>query len=220
MDESLDDAVVDDIALGIVPRQRRGVEAREKLFQAAMREFEIRGVAGSRVENIVAEVGISWGSFFRYFPRKEDVLLFGAAKHFREYMRPAYDAGMKDPERSTLEVALDLFSEMTQPRFAPRIHAAMMDETVRHPARFAAILGEGELPIIRLFAGLIKEGQRRGEVRSEVDPFEAAIVIGAGVMFSTTRVLDAVADGHLPASEIGGVARRAMDLVWVGLGAR
>ena len=132
MDESLDDAVVDDIALGIVPRQRRGVEAREKLFQAAMREFEIRGVAGSRVENIVAEVGISWGSFFRYFPRKEDVLLFGAAKHFREHLRPTYEAGIKDPGRDTLSVARELFDQMTQPRFAPRLHAAMMDLSLIH----------------------------------------------------------------------------------------
>jgi TetR/AcrR family fatty acid metabolism transcriptional regulator len=218
LEKSLNDAMVGDIALGTVPMQKRGFEARERLFEAAMREFEARGVAGSRVENIVSEVNTSWGSFFRYFPRKEDVLLYAATKHFREHMQPAYEAGINDPAQSTLDVARTLFSEMTRPRYAPRIHAAMLDETVRHPVRFAAILGEGDLPLIRMFAGVVEEGQRRGEVRADADPFEAAIVVGAGVMFSTTRVLDAVADGHLPATEIEAVARRSLDLIWVGLG--
>ena len=218
MKSSVDPAEVEGVALGIVPAQKRGVEARRRLFDAAMAEFAERGVKGSRVENIIAEAGTSWGTFFRYFPRKEDVLLLGAAEHFREHVWPAYENGVKDPDRTMRSVAHAVFAELTEPRYAPRLHAAMIDETVRNPARFAAVLGEGELPIIFLLSDLIQEGQRRGEVRTELNPFEAAVVIGAGVMFSTTRVLDAVADGLLPPAEIGAVAQRAFDLIWTGLG--
>lgn len=217
MEGSPHSAEVDEVALGTVPSQKRGILARERIFEAAMSEFETRGVQGSRVENIVAEAGTSWGTFFRYFPRKEDVLLFGAARHFARYVRPACESAMADPERSIPSVAHEVFAELTEPRYEPRLHAAMIDETVRHPARFAAILDQGDLPIIELFSGLILEGQRRKEIRPEVDPFEAAVVTVAGVMFSTTRVLGAVADGHLPSSEIGRVAGRALNLVWVGL---
>jgi len=209
---------IDGFSLGIEPTQKRGVEARDRLFDAAMEEFEARGIQGSRVENIVAEAGTSWGTFFRYFPRKEDVLLFAAARHFRTYLRPVYEAGLGDPDRTMWNVARELFSQMMVPRYSPSVHAAMIDETVRHPARFAAILDEGELPIIALVTGLLEEGQRRGEIRTDVDAFEAAIVIGAGVMFSTTRVIGAVAEGQLPGSEIEAVAGRAFDLVWTGLG--
>lgn len=209
---------IDGFSLGIEPTQKRGVEARDRLFAAAMEEFEVRGIQGSRVENIVAEAGTSWGTFFRYFPRKEDVLLFASALHFRSYLKPAYDAGLNDPDRTMWSVARELFSQMMVPRYSPSVHAAMIDETVRHPARFAAILGEGDLPIIALVTNLIEEGQRRGEIRTDVHAFESAIVMGAGVMFSTTRVLGAVADGHLPGSEIEAVAGRALDLVWTGLG--
>ena len=106
---------------------------------------------------------------------------------------------------------------MMEPRLDPRLHAEVIAETVRNPARFAAILDEGELPIILLVADLISEGQARGEIRPEVDPLESALVTGAGVMFSTTRVLPAVADGDLPPSEITAVAMRAFDVVWDGI---
>lgn len=214
----METALIDGFSLGIEPTQKRGVEARERLFAAAMNEFEVRGIQGSRVENIVAEAGTSWGTFFRYFPRKEDVLLFASADHFRSYLRPVYEDGLNDPEGTMWGVARELFSQMMVPRYSPSIHAAMIDETVRHPARFAAILDEGDLPIIMLVTNLIEEGQRRGEIRTDVNAFESAIVIGAGVMFSTTRVLGAVAQGQLPGSEIEAVAGRAFDLVWTGLG--
>lgn len=210
--------IIDGVSLGIEPMQKRGIEARNRLFDAAMDEFEAQGIEGSRVENIVAAAGASWGTFFRYFPRKEDVLLYAAADHFRKYLRPAYESGRHDPDRTMREVAAELFTQMMVPRYSPSVHAAMLDQTVRHPARFAAILGEGDLPIIVLVTDLIQEGQRRGEIRDDVDAFESAIVIGAGVMFSTTRVLGAVALGKLPVTEIDAIAGRAFDLVWVGLG--
>ena len=211
-------AVIDGVGLGVEPTQKRGIAARDRLFAAAIEEFEAEGIEGSRVEKIVAAAGTSWGTFFRYFPRKEDVLLFAAADHFRRYLRPVYEAGREDPDRSMREVARELFAQMMEPRYSPSLHAAILDETVRYPARFAAILDQGPLPIIMLITDLLEEGQRRGEIRGDVDALESAIVIGAGVMFSTTRVLGAVAEGHLPASEIGAVAGRAFDLVWVGLG--
>ena len=36
---------------------------------------------------MIADAGVSWATFFRYFPRKEDVLIELAARHFREQVR-------------------------------------------------------------------------------------------------------------------------------------
>lgn len=217
MATEVDSATIDGIGLGVVPAQKRGLEVRDRLFAAAMDEFAERGVSGSRVENIVAEAGTSWGTFFRYFPRKEDVLLYAAAELFRQHVRPTYASGLDQSKKTMREVTAEVFAQMMVPRGDPRLHAEMIAETVRHAPRFAAILDEGELPIILLVTNLIDEAQRRGEVRAEADAFECAVVLGAGVMFSTTRVLRAVADGHLPGSEIAAIAQRAFDLVWDGL---
>ncbi|HEU4599767.1 MAG TPA: TetR family transcriptional regulator, partial [Solirubrobacterales bacterium] len=67
------------------PKQARGVEKRERLYAAALARFERDGVAETRVEDVIADVEVSWATFFRYFPRKEDVLIEAIARHFREH---------------------------------------------------------------------------------------------------------------------------------------
>ena len=45
-----------------------------------MAEYCRVGLDAARVEDIVAAAGVSWGTFFHYFPAKEDVLLDAAAE--------------------------------------------------------------------------------------------------------------------------------------------
>ena len=68
-----------------VPRQRRAVATRRRLYEAAMAEYAKVGLDVARVEDIVAAAGVSWGTFFHYFPAKEDVLLDAAAEVCRAY---------------------------------------------------------------------------------------------------------------------------------------
>lgn len=212
-----DPAEIDGIAIGAVPTQRRSVASRQKLFEIAMRRFEEDGVRATRIEDIVGEAGVAWGTFFHYFPRKEDLLLFAAAEHFRAYVRPAFEEGIAQPDWSARLVTREVLAQVMIPRYSPSLHAEILAEMVRHPPRFVAILGEGDLPIIVLISRLLAEGQERGEVRADVDPFEAAVVIGAGVLFSNNRILHAVAAGHLPGDEIAAMADRALDIAWAGV---
>lgn len=212
-------AALGGIGLGATPKQRRGFEVRQRLFDAAMHEFEAQGVEGSRVESIVAAAGTSWGTFFRYYPRKEDVLLHAAALHMHDHVFPAYEAGLADPERSVRSVAREFFVLLTTPRRSARLHAEMIAETVRYPVRFAAFLGEGEQPIVAIMANLVRLGVERGEIRDDVSPLTCATVLGASVIFSTAQVLRAVSAGQLPGSEIVAVAEQAFEVAWSGVGA-
>ena len=72
-------------AAGPTPRQRRAVATRRRLYEAAMAEYAQVGLEAARVEDIVAAAGVSWGTFFHYFPAKEDVLLDAAAEICRAY---------------------------------------------------------------------------------------------------------------------------------------
>src|SRR5580658_10884629 len=67
------------------PRQRRAVATRQRLYEAAMAEYSRVGLDQARVEDIVAAAGVSWGTFFHYFPAKDDVLLDAAAQVSRSY---------------------------------------------------------------------------------------------------------------------------------------
>jgi AcrR family transcriptional regulator len=56
-------------------RARKKAETRRALQQQALRMFLSKGYEATTVEEIAAAAGVSHMTFFRYFPRKEDVVL-------------------------------------------------------------------------------------------------------------------------------------------------
>src|SRR5271170_3549381 len=55
-------------------RERRRVETRERLYQAALHLFAQRGYLETTVEDITEAADVGKGTFFNYFPTKEHVL--------------------------------------------------------------------------------------------------------------------------------------------------
>lgn len=56
-------------------RERTRQVMRDEVAAVAMRLFDEQGFAGTTVEQITAEAGVSRATFFRYFGTKEDVVL-------------------------------------------------------------------------------------------------------------------------------------------------
>jgi len=214
---SADPAAVGGIGLGTVPTQRRAVEMRERLYAAALDEFETETVVASRVERVVERVGTSWGTFFRYFPRKEDVLILAGVRHYREHVRPVVEDGMGDAGQPRGDIARAAFAALVRPTRSPRLHAEILYETARFPLRFAAMLDEGERPLIALFTALMADAQQRGEVRSDVPAPICATVLTSGVIFSSVQMLLAVDRGQLPATGLPAIADLAFEASWTGL---
>jgi AcrR family transcriptional regulator len=178
-----------------------------------MVRFERYGVEGTRVEDVVDDAEVSWATFFRYFPRKEDVRIEAIARHFREQGLPLVERARADRRtraRKTIErllVALLSADEMTQP-----LHNQAFIEVFSNPARFAVMVDNGHpAPLIGLIAELLDEGRNRGEVRARLDPGLAALTVTAGAMFPAVQ---AAAAGAEPGLSIG----PALDLLWAGIG--
>lgn len=217
MTKRKDPASVAGVGIGAVPKQARGIAVRDRLLDAAVEEFMEQGVEDSRVERIVESAGTSWGTFFRYFPRKEDVYLVEAARQFRAHVKPVYEKALADdtiPIETTLR---SLSNQMIQPRHSPRFHSEMISEVVQHPIRLAAIIGEGEVPFAALITHLIQIGQERGEVRADVPAPVCGMVMAAGIMFSSSFALSGMADGNLTESQVEGINAQTFDLTWSGL---
>lgn len=63
-------------------REQQREATRRRLFEAALEVFRRDGLENARIEDVVARVGVSRGSFYFHFPAKEDVLAL-AYQHAR-----------------------------------------------------------------------------------------------------------------------------------------
>jgi AcrR family transcriptional regulator len=196
------------------PTQTRGAEKRDRIYRAALARFESEGVGATRIEDVIADAGVSWATFFRYFPRKEDVLIEMAARHFRERVRPEAGAGATGGGIEARAAVEQIFTGLLEAaEVSPALHSAALLEVFANPARFAAIVDDGHpQPLVGLVAELLARAQADGELRPGLDPAAAALTVVAGALFPAAQ---AAALGADPGIAVNG----ALDLLWEGLGA-
>jgi AcrR family transcriptional regulator len=194
------------------PTQARGVEKRDRLYRAALARFRADGVATTRVEDVIADVGVSWATFFRYFPRKEDVLIEAAARHFREQVLPVATGGANDRRLRLRTVTERTFAALLEAaELTPSLHSEALLEVFAYPDRFAALVDiDQQQPMVGVVAKLLAEGQERGEVRGDVDAGAAALTVVAGVSFPGVQAISAGIDP-------GPTVSAALDILWAGL---
>jgi AcrR family transcriptional regulator len=166
------------------PQQERGKEKRRRVYEAAVHAFAEHGFDEARVEDIVAEADVSWGTFFRYFPRKEDVLLELGVNHYLTNVRPMAEAGLEHSARDGVHAMLVAMLSSDMPS---HLHGAMLREITATPVRWAALLGDDQPVWLVLAARIIETGQERGEVRDDVDALTLAAVVSAAGLFPAVQ---------------------------------
>jgi AcrR family transcriptional regulator len=204
--------------IGAKPQQKRSRESRERFYEATLRRFAADGVEDARVQDIVADAGGSWGAYHHYFPRKEDVLLERAAREIRDRLRPMADAAIADKRVSVRRTVEEIFIAAMSSELPRVVHGAVLRELTAHPLRFAAMLEEGELPLVGVIGMLLAAGQERGEVRADADPYSLGAVLTGGSMFPVIQTafgpvmpgLEGVVQPPDPADAI----RRTFAITW------
>jgi AcrR family transcriptional regulator len=196
------------------PTQARGAEKRDRIYRAAITRYVADGLAATRVEDVIADADVSWATFFRYFPRKEDVLIEMAARHFRDHVRTVAEEGLSDRRLSVRTVSERTFAALLGAvEVSDPVHNEAVLEVFARPARFAALVDNGHpQPMVGLVTELLSEAQLRGELRPEIDTGAAALVVVAGSLLPGAQAAAAGIDPSGPVSS-------ALELIWEGLAA-
>jgi AcrR family transcriptional regulator len=155
-------------------RERRTAETREKLFRAALDSFAKKGFAETTVEDITEAADVGKGTFFNYFPSKDHILLaFG------------------EMQLAKLEAAVAEFRQSGEPiaEFLRSLGVRMTQEPVRNPGVIRTLLQAYlsttavreemtglQKRIQGLHTELIRIGQERGEIRSDLPAVEISNV--------------------------------------------
>lgn len=173
------------------PRQQRAVETHRRVYDAALNEYERVGLDAARVEDIVAAAGVGWGTFFRHFPRKEDVLVEAAADMARTFAVSArYGLERGDPVLRVIAGSIPR-AGLAGLSERPALHAAILRELDAHPEHFAAYLAEqGQPSMIDTMTEILEEGQQRGEVRTDYPPQAIAQITMAAISAAHRQDVD------------------------------
>jgi TetR/AcrR family transcriptional repressor of uid operon len=196
------------------PTQARGFEKRDRIYEAAIARFRADGVAATTVDDVIADADVSWATFFRYFPRKGDVLIEAAARHFRDHVRPSARAALADRRLKISTVIERLLVSLLRPADLPQsLHGAALLEIFANPDRFAALVGEGHAQVVPgLVEEILAEGQKRGEVRGDLDTAVAALTVVAGTALIGAQAVAIGIDSREP-------VKTSLEISWRGIAA-
>jgi AcrR family transcriptional regulator len=191
-----------------MPRPSRDGE----IMAAALAEFAERGYDGTRIRHIARRAGVSDAALYAHHGSKEELALALFRIHIGRYAQALEEVagrvgdGVQERVRLLALRSLDAFAR------EPDAVAFVMT----HQARFIHVL-PADFPFpIRIAERLVREGQKRGEVRGGPVRLLAALVFGC-VLQPIRTVLEAPA-GTI---ELGSAAARAAiaDAAWAAVAA-
>jgi AcrR family transcriptional regulator len=164
-------------------RAERPEASREQLIAAAIDCFARLGYQGTSIDRIARDVGVTKGAVYYHFRDKEE-LLFEAVKdrvggferQVLDEVGPAQDAFEK--LRHVVDACFFHATVSNHRRFIITLMVEALDTNPRLSAEFRNILRR-----MRAFlANVVRRGQQRGTLRTDVSPEAAAAVIAAGII--------------------------------------
>jgi TetR/AcrR family transcriptional regulator, transcriptional repressor for nem operon len=154
---------------------------RNKLIESGMHTVHERGFATVGLREITAIAGVAQGSFTNHFASKDE---FGVAvlDHYFDGIRAVIANALSDPSRKPVDRLRAYFDtitglfEATDWRYGclagnMALEASEHSETIR--ARLREIFAEWTAP----FAQVIREAQRAGDIRCNLDADEAGAAL-------------------------------------------
>jgi TetR/AcrR family fatty acid metabolism transcriptional regulator len=187
-------------------------QRRAALLGAAVRVFARKGFHGARVGDVASEAGVAHGLVYHYFSSKDELL----ETIFRETWA-ALLAAMREVEESDdaareqlRKVGAIVIRTWTRD---PDLVRVLVNEVTRGPQlqQEIAEIRQAFQAIERIVAA----GQRRGELREELDPRLAAVVFYGAL----EEILTGWLLGELPGGEadVAEAERAVVDIVCGGL---
>ncbi len=143
-------------------RERRKLEVRTRILEAAVTEFDRVGFTATKVSTICEKADIAHKTFFNHFPTKQDLLREIASVYLESLLSDIEDA-RKQPV-STRERILFFFERVADnSEAAGPMHRELITEVI-HVAHEAQTESEQARQLHEAFAALILDGVAAGDV--------------------------------------------------------
>jgi TetR/AcrR family fatty acid metabolism transcriptional regulator len=167
------------------------VEADRKstILRAAIEVFSKKGYHGCRIADVAKEAGVAYGLVYHYYKNKDELLQsvfeFGwSSLVTRITERSLQGKTVEEKVRGIVSVAYDAY------KTDPRAVKVLILEVGRSPSGQSVNRGTAFGGVIEMAASLFIDGQKRGEINSQLEPILcAAMLFGAIEMGLTAFVM-------------------------------
>jgi AcrR family transcriptional regulator len=170
-------------------RERRPAERPEEIATAALRLFCKKGYHATSIDEIAEVAGVTKGAVYHHFDSKEDLLQTAMTAFFDEAFQQAMESVAKEPEpdavtqvRAVLQAASELWIQAE----ALAAFCLVFGEVGKAvPSLRACFLERGPFRAWKALAELIREGQKRGAFRADVDPLVTARTMACSLVLQS-----------------------------------
>lgn len=151
-------------------------EKREKILSVATHEFSENGFENTNINIIAKKAGVSVGSLYKYFDTKRELFLTVVQSGIAELQRTLEHVYESDePILSKLETVIRSIQRTSRDSELIRLYGGISSQENAGMAR--EIAREMEGVSARVYTELIRQGQARGEIRSDIDAAMAAYML-------------------------------------------
>ena len=148
--------------------QRRGVERRREIVQAALELFTKRGARGTSVADVAEKVGISAPAVLHHFNTKDELLMAVVQERDRRVAIEFTDL-LSEGGLAGLRHLADMGEVLEQERGLMVAYVVFLAETLHEGDVAHQYFVDRTYVTTDFLAGLIREAQKAGEVRTDVD---------------------------------------------------
>jgi len=156
--------------------QARGRERRRQLTDAAAELFSRHGARGTGIAAVAARAGVTGATLVHHFGSKEGLLqAVLEARDAREH--PRWQAVVEPGGLETIRRLPEVAASWLQDPGVARLHAVLLAESIEDDAPMHEYFAQRQSALRRDLQRALEAGQRRGEIRAEVDTRLTAIEI-------------------------------------------
>jgi len=158
------------------PKQNRSRRRQLDLLEAATRVFARDGIAKAKMADIAAEAGMSVSSIYDYYSSKEDLAyeipIRRLAQFYAEFLEQESPlATMRERLHLFLSLATDYARR--NPDWARLLYLEIWPSVLIEEARVRRAVDD----FGRIVVAMIREGNRRGEWGTKLDPYRTATIL-------------------------------------------
>jgi AcrR family transcriptional regulator len=177
-------------------------QRKEQILKAALKVFARQGYASTKISDIAALAGVSYGLVDHYFGKKEDVYIAVIEQAFAGALKLLQD-GLQQPgtpwERLHYICAQILAGVQDEPEYVLLVNQVSSSQTI--PEETKKLFYAYEKRSLEIQVELVRQGQAAGQV-APGDPLELVMVLSAIIqglaIQSFDRVLDEDMQKHFP----------------------